>query len=427
MTGITSLRETRWTGFELSGRAFAVAADLVERVLPAGEVTALPFAPRGIEGVASMAGDVMPVVGLATMLSPGRPAEATSAASQFMVVRVEGQRFALRIERVLFVAAFLSIDGATWQDRTVTCLDPAELGLAGLEPWNPPTATPGPVSNDRDGQARAAAIAPTMVLAVETPGGICGLPAALVVELLEDANVTPLPLLAPSLRGVMVLRGQPILAYCLGRLLGHEPAAAPRGHVVLALGHSRIALLVDGIIGLQGATAEHVLIDPVRLIGPESIALAAQMPVVAASGGPARGMERQRFLCVTVADRTYGLALTAVERVLPPRQSVLLPSGAPPGVDGAIEYGGRIIPVTESWRWLALADGGTAGAHVVLRHDGEQRALAVNAVQRIVSIARDDILPTGGHDPRIAALGSTNGRMVEILSTAALLARQEAA
>jgi hypothetical protein len=46
-------------------------------------------------------------------------------------------------------------------------------------------------------------------------------------------------------------------------------------------------------------------------------------------------------------------------------------------------------------------------------------------VQRIVSI--DELLPTRSHDPKIAALGTANGRAVEILSTAALLARKEAA
>jgi purine-binding chemotaxis protein CheW len=429
MAGTGSPRDTTWTGFELDGQAFALPAGLVERVLPAGNVTALPFAPSGIEGVASVAGDVVPVVALAAMVSPDRPASTTPAVGQFLVVHVAGQRFALRIERMLFTAAALSIEAgqAMWRSRTVTCLDAAQLGLAALEPWSPPIGASGEIANSRDGRSEAAARPPTMVLAVEAGGRPYGLPAASAVELVERATVTPVPLVSPELRGVMVLRGQPILAFCLNRLLGQEPAAAPRGHVILAFGRSRVALLVDGIIGLQRATADQVLLDPEQLIGAEGMSLAAQMPSAVANGGPTRGAGRQRFLCVTVGGRTYGLALSAVERVLPPRQSVLLPAGAPDGIDGAIEYGGRIIPVTESWRWLSLADTGTAGAHIVLHHEGEQRALAVNAVQRIVSIARDDILPTGGQDPRIAALGTANGRPVEILSTAALLARREAA
>lgn len=430
MTGSASSQTTTWTGFELDGQAFALPAHLIERVEAAGAATALPFAPRGVEGVASVSGEVVPVVALAALLFPDRQA-AASPESQFLVTRVAGQRFAVRIERMLFVASALStgVDGqARWHGQAVTCLDLEQLGLTAIEPWSPPTGMPGPVANSRDARLEGAQAGnQTMLLAVQAAGRPYALPAQAVVELLEHAAVTPLPLVTPALRGVLVLRGQPILAFCLDRLLGHEPAAPPRGHAVLALGRSRVALLVDDILGLQRATSDHVVLDAEKLIGAEGLALAAQMPGAVANGGPARGSGRQRFLCVTVGGRTYGLALGSVERVLPPRQSVLLPAGAPDGIDGAIEYGGRIIPVTEGWRWLSLAETGTAGAHVVLHHEGEQRALAVNAVQRIVSIARDDILPTGNHDPRIAALGTANGRPVEILSTAALLARKEAA
>jgi chemotaxis signal transduction protein len=417
-----------WTGFELDGQAFALPAALVERVQPSAEPTMLPFAPRGIQGVASVSGEVIPVVALTTLLHSDRDA-ASAGGGHFLVVRIAGQRFALRIERMLFVASRLAADadGQTrWRDQPVTFLDPERLGLTALQPWSPPAGMAGATASSRDARLEAAeAPRQTMVLAVRTAGRLYGLPAQSVTELLERATVTPLPLVAPSLRGVLVLRGQPILAFCLDRLLGHEPGASPGGHVVLAFGRSRIALLVDEIVGLQRATSEHELLDPEKLVGAEGLALAAQMPGAAANGTGARGSGRQRFLCVTVAGRTYGLAVGSIERVLPPRQSVLLPMGAPDGIDGAIEYGGRIIPVTESWRWLALAETGTAGAHIVVHHDGEQRALAVDAVQRIVSI--EELLPTRSHDERIAALGTANGRTVEILSTAALLARREAA
>jgi chemotaxis signal transduction protein len=428
MAASSSTETASWTGFEIDGRAFALPARAIDRVEEAREPTALPFAPRGIEGVASMSGEVVPVVALSALLHPDRPAPSVDG-SLFLVALVAGQRFAIRIERMLFVSSPLSIDGdgqARWHDQLVTCLDLDRLRLNALEPWSPPAGVPGTTVNSRDARLETAETRKqAMVLAVRTAGRLCGLPAQSVVELLERASVTPLPLVPPTLRGVLVLRGQPILAFCLDRLLGHEPTTAAPGHVVLAVGRSRVAFLVDEIIGLQRATAGHELLDPEKLIGADGLALAAQMPGAVANGGQARARGRQRFLCVTVGGRTYGLAVASIERVLPPRQSVLLPAGAPDGIDGAIEYGGRIIPVTEGWRWLALSETGTAGAHIVLHHEGEQRALAVNAVQRIVSI--DEILPTGSQDPRIAALGTANGRPIEILSTAALLARREAA
>jgi chemotaxis signal transduction protein len=228
-----------------------------------------------------------------------------------------------------------------------------------------------------------------------------------------------------------VLRGQPLLAFCLDRMLGGEGRATPGGHVVVSAGRSRIVLLVDNVLGLQRLPDDPSLtrppvLEPEKLIAAEWLVLAAQMPAGAESR-PKADTSRQRFLCVSLAGRTYALAVTAVERVLPPRQSVVLPGGAPAGVHGAIEYGGRIVPVTEGWRWLSLGESGRAGAHIVLQQDGEQRVLAVDGVQRIVTILRDDILPTANHDPRIAGLGTANGRSVEILSTAALMARQDAA
>src|SRR5947208_2303585 len=107
MAGTISPRDMTWTGFELGDRAFALPAALIERILPASDVTALPFAPVGIEGVASVGGEVVPVVALAPMLSLDRPA---SSAGQFLVVHFARQRFALRIDRMLFVAATLSIE-----------------------------------------------------------------------------------------------------------------------------------------------------------------------------------------------------------------------------------------------------------------------------------------------------------------------------
>ena len=223
-----------------------------------------------------------------------------------------------------------------------------------------------------------------------------------------------------------------MLVFSLARLLGGEPAAAPRGHVVVAIGKSRFVLAVDAIGGLQRLSAtgvdqpaggpHPVRLDPAALITPQWLALTAEMSGTVAASVAAT--DRQRFLCVSLGERSCALALAAIERILPPRPPIRLPAGAPAGIDGAIEFGGRIIPVTEGWRWLSLREGGAAAAFIVLQQDGERRVLSVSGVQRIVTIARDDILPTGDHDPRIAGLGKAAGRPIEILSTAALMSRE---
>jgi chemotaxis signal transduction protein len=425
-----------WTGFELDGRVFAFPYLSVERVVPAAPVTALPFAPAGVEGVASISGDIVPVLALPVLLGVDQTASAQTAA-QFLVIRVAGRRFALLADRMLFVAAPLAGDGvAEWRGRPVTCLTVESLGLAALKPFLPPAGAPGLVADSRAPAATEAETLGEMVLAVEAAGGSHGLPAASIVELLEDAVITRLPLAPPFLTGVAILRRQPVLAFSLARLLGGEPAATRQLHVVMAIGRSRFLLAVDAIDGLQrvsaaGADASTAGPHPVRLdlaalITPRWLALAAEMHGTIAAA-PVAATDRQRFLCVSLGERSCALSLAAVERILPPRPPIRLPAGAPPGIDGAIEFGGRIIPVTEGWRWLSVRAGGAIGAFIVLQRDGERRVLAVDAVQRIVTIARDDILPTGDHDPRIAGLGKAGGRSLEILSTDALMAGGEAA
>jgi purine-binding chemotaxis protein CheW len=425
-----------WTGFELDGRVFAFPYLSVERVVPATPVTALPFAPAGVEGVASISGDIIPVLALPVLLGADG-AQPAQAGAQFLVIRVSGRRFALRADRVLFVANPLAEEGmAEWRGRPVTCLAVERLGLANLKPFLPPEGAPGLVADSRATVVHDAATPSETVLMVDAAGSSYGLPASSIVELLEDATITRLPLAPPFLTGVAILRRQPVLAFSLARLLGGEPTAATGGHVVMAIGRSRFVLAVDAMGGLQRvsataaeqspAGAHPIRLDPAALITPQWLALAAEMsgtispPAVVAS-------DRQRFLCVSLGDRSCAVPLAAVERILPPRAPIRLPAGAPPGIDGAIEFGGRIIPVTEGWRWLSVREGGAVAALIVLQQDGERRVLAVNALQRIVTIAADDILPTGDHDPRIAGLGKAAGRSLEILSTSALMARGDAA
>ena len=337
---------------------------------------------------------------------------------------------------MLFVAAALSGDGvADWRGRQVTCLAIERLGLANLKPFLPRGGAPGAVADSRATVMHDAVPPGEMVLTVDAAGASYGLPAASIVELLEDAVITRLPLAPPFLMGVAILRRQPVLVFSLARLLGGEPAAAPRGHVVVAIGKSRFVLAVDAIGGLQRLSAtgmdqpaggpHPVRLDLAALITPQWLALTAEMSGTVAATVAATD---RAAVPLRVAGRASLRARPDGDRAHPAAASAHPPAGRrAAGIDGAIEFGGRIIPVTEGWRWLSLREGGAAAAFIVLQQDGERRVLSVSGVQRIVTIAQDDILPTGDHDPRIAGLGKAAGRPIEILSTAALMARGEAA
>jgi chemotaxis signal transduction protein len=432
-----------WTGFELDGAVYALPNHSVERVLSATPVTQLPFAPPAVEGVASISGDVLPVLALRILLTPDQPPPVRPT-PDFVVIRVAQRRYALRADRVLFIADRLpdfeppaessppAIDAlADWRGLPVRCLSIDRLGIEALQPFLPPRRAPGPIADSRI-TAEAAAAASETVLTMRAGGKSYGLRATSVVEMLEDVAITRLPLVPAELLGMAVVRASPVLAFSLARLRGGEPAAMPGGYVVVNAGGNRFVLAVDAIGGLRrlsaargdrsGASADPELLDPVALFTPKWLAMAAKMPEMSAAA-PVTDQTRQRFLCVSLGTKACALPLAAVERILPPRTPIRLPAGAPSGVDGAIEFGGRVIPVTEGWRWLSQPDGGPVAAHVVLQHDGERRVLTVNAIQRIVTIAHGDILQPGIADLRIAGLGQVSGRLLAILSTAALLSR----
>jgi chemotaxis signal transduction protein len=434
--------DAAWTGFELDGKVFALPYRCVEQVLPARPVTKLPFAPPAVEGVASISGDVVPVLALRALLSPGQSPPARRS-PDFIVIRVAGRRFVLRVDRVLFIADPLASAAppaetadsvveavADWSGLPVTCLASDRLGIDALQPLSPPRGAAGPTADYRTAPAETDAAEAGAVLAVHAGGVSYGLRAAAVVELLEEVALTRLPLVPAALLGIAVLRGNPLLTFSLAGLLGRDAVTAPGAYVVANLGGSRFVLAVDAIDGLRrssaspgdpsGASAAPVIVDLKTLIAPQWLVLTAAMSGTVAPA-PIADRHRQRFLCVSLGSRFCALPLASVERILPPRAPIRLPAGALAGVDGAVEFDGRVIPVTDGWRWLSLQDGGPVAAHIVLHQDGERRVLAVNAVQRIVTIAREDILTTADQDQRIAGFGRANGRTVAILSTAALI------
>jgi chemotaxis signal transduction protein len=433
---IESAGTAAWTGFDVGGAAFAIDYRAVERVVAATPVAPLPFAPPAIDGAANLSSEVLPVVDVAKLvgLRPCNPVSRPSGA-QFLVVCVAHQRFVLRVDRLLFVAADLQVasdDPATapavvgkapWRDRILTCLAVGRLGLGELVPATPSAGAPGEVLDRRTGDEseRASDVGDELALVVEAAGTPCGLPASRVVEVLEEATLTPLPLVPPEILGVIVLRRQPLLALSLATLQGARSMASAPSYVVVSIGEARLALAVDTVRGLQRLAGTNLaVLDLDAVIGSPWLALAAAMPIATAVPLAAE-RERRRFLGVTVGDRTCALPLASVERILLSRPPIRLPKGAPPGVDGAIEYAGDIIPVTDGRRWLSAGDDGVSGVHVVLRHNGRRRVLAVSGIQRIVSLMSDDILPAADQDARIAAVVRAGGRSLEILSTEALM------
>src|SRR5262249_32331706 len=158
------------------------------------------------------------------------------------------QRFVLRVDRLLFVAAGLQVapgedeasstaivGEAAWRGRVVSCLDADRLGFDGLLPMAPPSGAAGDVLDRRTEGAgeQAGGAANDLALVVEVAGTPYGLPSSSVVEVLEQATLTALPLVPAEVLGVMALRRQPLLVLSLAALQNGQSLSASPSHVVV--------------------------------------------------------------------------------------------------------------------------------------------------------------------------------------------------
>jgi len=97
---------------------------------------------------------------------------------------------------------------------------------------------------------------PVPVLVVDALSRTCTLPLAGVVETMRPLPVEPLAGAPPFVRGVAVVRGEPIPVVDLAYLLAGELSTAVGRFVVLRSGDRRIALAVEGVWGKRDLDSE---------------------------------------------------------------------------------------------------------------------------------------------------------------------------
>ena len=78
---------------------------------------------------------------------------------------------------------------------------------------------------------------------------LCGIPIEVVRETIDAQPVTPVPLAAPEIDGLMNLRGQIVMAVDLRRRLGlaRRDEGCGRMNVVVDVGSGPVSLVVDGV------------------------------------------------------------------------------------------------------------------------------------------------------------------------------------
>lgn len=121
-----------------------------------------------------------------------------------------------------------------------------------------------------------------------------------------------------------------------------------------------------------------------------------------AARGPGRESLQQRFMTFKVDSRIYGLPLQHVAEITPFRELNKLPH-MPKAVDGILDLRGRVVPVVNLRGRMSLPppSDGAVGTILVLDLAGIATGLLVDAVEAVVSVPAEDLVPA---NPLLAGL-----------------------
>ena len=118
-------------------------------------------------------------------------------------------------------------------------------------------------------------------LVVRAGGWLCAIPAQDVVETMRPLPIEPVRDAPPFVRGVSVIRGEPLPVVDLGFLLRGTETVDARRFVTVRTGERRVALAVDEVVGVwrdepAGKRAPPLLAEAVAVHVERLAALDAQ-------------------------------------------------------------------------------------------------------------------------------------------------------
>ncbi|MBK1836204.1 chemotaxis protein CheW [Azospirillum sp. YIM B02556] len=421
--------------FDIAGTPFAVPADRVEEVAEPTGITRLPFSPPQLEGVANVAGRLLPVLDVTGYPSLRLAWGGGRRGGLMIVLRAGAGLLALRAGRIggtlpaerVTLSATEPEDGGTpvagrlhHGGRSLRLLDPdlMELGhgagLCGLAGAMDAGALTGGVADPPDSSRERAGI---RLLMVEVAGRPQAIEMADLLLVFPVGDLHPLPH-APSLvRGVARVQDRSVLVTDpLG--VGERPGGYA---VVLRTPSGPVGVRVDGVRGVvrvpldrlrageAGAPARIVDYDGTwldvrsvaRMLGDQLDDVGRFVPD---GGDPDDDMAEsrlprrfyRRFLTLVVAARVYALEFEKIRRVVEFSDRLRLPAGAE-SFDGLTDVDGRILPVLDLRRLLsrgAVGDTSAApGIAILVEIDGGTVAVIADEIQRIRKIAAEDVDP----------------------------------
>ncbi|PWC32526.1 chemotaxis protein CheW [Azospirillum sp. TSO35-2] len=425
--------------FDIAGVPFAVPSDRVEEVAESTGTTRLPFAPPQVEGLANVAGRILPVLDVTGYASLGLAWGGGRRGGLLIVLRAGAGLLALRAgriggtlppERVTLAGAEAEDEGAPVAgrlrhgDRSLRLLDPdrMELGcgrtMAGLLAGTTGgDALTGAAADPPDPSRERASV---RLLVVEAGGRPQALAMADVLLVFPLGTLRPLPNAPALVQGVArVQRRSVLVTDPLG--VGSKADASGGYAVVLRTRCGPVGVRVDGVRGVvrfpldrirageAGAPAEIVDYDGTwldvrsgaRMLGDHLDDIGRFVPEGADPDGDmadSRLPRRfyRRFLTLVVEARVYALEFEKVRRVVESSDRLRLPDGTA-SFDGLTDVDGSILPVIDLRRLLAQGPVGRTpaapGVAILVEIEGGTVAVIADEIQRIRKIAADDIDP----------------------------------
>lgn len=464
---------------QVGGIHVAVPLDRVIGVAECGGLTPLPFSPPSFEGLVLAMGQVVPQVGLGTML--GSP---SIGGGVLIVISDAGGSVALRVDQV---SAMVEV-GAAEIEPSAPAEDPAAplitahfvvrgvrhgvLDLDGLvvgealapgeEPGAVMLAGVVPPSDAETGSAGNAAHLPFML--VEVAGEVYAFRTGDIVELTELSGLRAMPHAPDWVAGLVDLRGEPLMALSTAALLGLEARDSPAVGLVVRLtgataaipqnagpeSAGRVVLLAERALGIERfppnllrpmtqpmAGVESYLVDkPDSIIGvvvPDGLLaqIAEEVMRFIPQGGSASaaqvaevGREVWQLLTMRVGTECCAIPLDRIERIQASVQLTPLPDDGR-GFDALADVGDGVVPVIDLRRRSLSFPGDTGIGQtpcVLTRLEGAMAGILVDQVLRIEDVPYDRIEPLdGAHRLPISEIVQIQDVLVSVLKVDRLL------
>ncbi|MDY3557946.1 chemotaxis protein CheW [Gemmata sp. JC673] len=436
----------------LGGVEFGIDISAVQEIVRRPKITPVPRAPRYVEGVANLRGNVLPIVNSRARF--GMPPADNADNNRVVVVELNGAPTGLIVDAVREVmhvrpsdverapAAVQSVDGRFLRgvvklnggQRLVLLLDHNSI-LDAARPAD--DAAPRGPDPGADPAASGAALRAAAVRAEEHEHLVTfrvgaeeyGVPIMDVQEIIRVPPISTVPNAPAGVVGIASLRNRilPVLDLRAKFGLPPLPKDARRGDercLVVGVGGAALALRVDavnqvlqvpqatvertppimgggagdtqvrGIAKLNGGKRLIMLLAVEKLVTQSELSAMTETSGRAEQGAGAAESDERQLVTFKVADEEFAVDIMQVQEIVRLGRVTKVPH-VPEFVEGVVNLRGSVLPVIDLRKRVHLArkDYSDATRVVVVDLGGSKTGIIVDAVSEVMRVRARDLEP----------------------------------